>query len=90
MYVCIYTHVCIHTYSVYTILHYIIICYMLCYHSIGGEVRHGVTSGVSRETSPNRCVNTSPPQGVAREQASKLASPRASLTPWMPFSNGIL
>ena len=39
---------------------------------IGGEVRHGVTSGVSCETSKNMKCNTSPPQGV---QAARAANP---------------
>ena len=31
---------------------------------VGGEVRHGVTSGVSCETSSTKTCNTSPPEGV--------------------------
>ena len=34
---------------------------------IGGEVRHGVTSSVSCETSLNKHVTPSPPQGVQRD-----------------------
>ena len=33
-------------------------------NGIGGEVRHGVTLGVSCETALNKHVNTSPPQAA--------------------------
>ena len=57
-------------------------------NSIGGAVRHGVTSGVSCETSLKQTCNTSPPQGVESGFFRVVFS--ESIAVVLELSNGLL
>ena len=80
IYIYIYTYLYIYIYT-HSYIHIIYTCKYTARkghvrkHGIGGEVRHGATSGVLCEPSFKQACNTSPPQGVSGASDAPVDSP---------------